>query len=106
MRVYEEGTFASGKKMIAFACGIEDIKILAGLVAKAKLYTPKVSEIEEEINLHGRLNSMSKEFGRYLNHTEKKPKYGKTTPCPFCERKLRGEKAVAMHLVKVHTEKV
>ena len=104
MRVYEEGNFASGKKMILFACGIEDIKIMAGLVAKAKMYTPHVSEIEEVIDLHHRLNSMSKQFGAYLRQDEKKPKYHKTNPCPFCERTLRGDKALAMHIEKVHSK--
>lgn len=103
MRVYDETTAPSGKKRILFACGIEDIQILAGLVAKAKLYTPKVQVVEEAIDLHHRLSSMSKEFGKYLNQRESKPKYGKTNPCPLCERTLRGEKALAMHIEKVHS---
>lgn len=104
MRVYDESIAPSGKKRILFACGIEDIQIMAGLVAKAKMYTPRLTDELENSELHSRLNSMSKEFGKYLNQTEKKPKYGKTTPCPYCERVLRGDKALVMHLAKVHTE--
>jgi hypothetical protein len=105
MRVYDESVAPSGKKRVLFACGIEDIQIMAGLVAKAKMYTPRIDADGNNVEMHHRLNSMSKEFGKYLNQSEKKPKYHKTTPCPYCERVLRGDKALVMHLAKVHTEK-
>lgn len=106
MRVYEEIVAPSGKKRILFAVGIEDIKIMAGLVAKAKTYTPKIDDNHEILDLHQRLSSMARGFRDYLSGNEKKPLHPKQNPCPFCERKLRGEKALEMHINKVHSTEV
>jgi hypothetical protein len=106
MRVVEETIASSGKKRILFACGIEDIKILAGMVMKAKMYTPLISKVEEEISLHNRLNSMGREFSKYLNQKETKPKHPKTHRCPFCEKSSRGERALQMHVDKIHSKQL
>ena len=104
MRVYEETIAPSGKKRVLFASGIEEIKILAGLVANAKLYTPRVEDHPELGIFINRLNDMGREFSKYLHPKDLKIKRPKTHKCPFCDRSCRGEKALAMHIDKVHTK--
>lgn len=104
MRVFEETIAPSGKKRILFAVGIEDVKILAGLVSKAKIYTPQVEGNEAIIDIHHRLHSMAREFGKYLHGHKDSKSNPKTNPCPFCERKLRGDRALEAHIHKVHTK--
>lgn len=106
MRVFEESVGPNNKKRILFACGIEDIKILYGLVTKAKMFTPSGQQVPELVDIEHRLSSMSKEFKNYLSETDRKPKYGKQTPCPYCERKLRGERALGFHIKQVHSKEV
>lgn len=104
MKIFNEEIASSGKTRIVFSCGIEDIKIMAGLVEKAKMYIPHMPDNKEVEDLYHRLNSMWKVFSIYLIRKEKSPIRPKDTQCSFCERKLRGEKAIEMHVLKVHSK--
>ena len=104
MRVYSEELAPSGKKRILFACGIEDIKILCELVNNAKLHIPRLHTEENSTNgLLNRLRSMAKEFSKFLSEKETHKSLPKTTQCPYCERKLRGQKALEEHIKMVHS---
>jgi hypothetical protein len=107
MKVYSETIAPSGKKRILFGCGIEDIKILKALVENAKHYTPRIkTEENSTLDMLSRLCSMSKAFSLFLYEKEPKPSKDKNTPCPYCERVLRGEKALENHIKQVHSKQL
>lgn len=104
MKVFSDVISPAGNRRILFACGLEDIKILQGLVINAKMNTPRVkTEENNTLGLISRLKSMSNEFSYFLNEKEPKRSLKKDTKCPHCERSLRGQKALDSHILTVHS---
>jgi len=105
MKIYSEEISSSGKKRILFACGLEDIKILQALVLNAKKNTPRIkTEENNTLDLLSRLQSMSKEFIYFINDKEPKQGSKKDTQCPYCDRQVRGPKALKNHIEIVHSK--
>ncbi len=105
MKVFSETIAPSGKKRILFGCGIEDIKILYGLVSKAYASLPRIkTEETNTTSLVSRLHSMQNQFSSFLKEIEPKPSKKKDTKCPYCERIVRGEKALENHIKQVHSK--
>ena len=71
MKVYEEEISPAGKKRILLAVGIEEIKLLCGLVDKALLTFP----IGESWKPDGaRLRNMSRELSKLIKPTNQQEK--------------------------------
>ena len=106
MRIYSEEISPAGKKRILFACGLEDIKILQGLVDNARKYIPRLDSDSNTVDLLLRLKSMQQAFSKFYGYGESGNKHSKKkdTPCPFCEKILRGERGLEGHIKRVHSK--
>jgi hypothetical protein len=109
MKITEEG------KKIAALIGYEEAELLYGLINNCLVNFPLINRPEEKNTTWSqdrrRLANMRKELGYYIGINKKKPgdpvknrSNPKDTPCPYCKKTLRGDKALSMHLVNVHGE--
>jgi hypothetical protein len=102
MRIFEQESEigGNGKKRILFSVGVEDIEILHDIVVQAMAMFPRLTHPE---TWH-RMKSMEKEMSQYLGLSKPHTPRIAGDPCPVCERKLRGQAAVAKHIRAVHPD--
>lgn len=102
MKVFEQEleNAASGKKRVLFAVGFEEIELLHALLTQALKVFPGLTDQPTE----HRMKNMQRAMAVYLGR--RKPTVPKSSdfPCPICNRKLRGEKAIILHLKDIHPD--
>lgn len=106
MRIYEEG------KRVLLALGKEEAEILLGLLSAAHNVFPILNYPDKKGDRWSsdrrRIADMIRSFSVYLGLTKYEQRPGhhtlpKNTPCPYCVKSLRGEKALAMHIENIHS---
>jgi hypothetical protein len=102
MRIFEKEfeKGGDGRKRILLSVGFEDIEILHDIVARTMENFPRVVHPE---TWH-RLKSMEKVMSQYLGLSKPHTPRISADPCPVCQRKLRGQEAVAKHVRAVHPD--
>lgn len=103
MRVFEQEFEKAGnnKKRILFALGFEEVEILHGLVANGMKHFPITDDTNQT---YARMRNMQKAMSVYLGKSKPRPAKTSDFQCPICPRKLRGDKAVKLHLKDVHPD--
>jgi hypothetical protein len=109
MKIITEG------KTLSLVIGEEELDILHGLLSTAIAVWPRNPSVGSQLDKwhtdRQRMASMLRAMQVHLGYTEtgkidgpylNKHKLPKDTPCPFCERKLRGEQALQEHLKTSH----
>lgn len=109
MKIIKDGK----KTMMLF--GENEAELLYGLVQNCLASFPLMRKSEEKdvfwSSNRERLKAMNKTLGYLIGAHKREPGAGtkkrsieKNTPCPYCERILRGEGGLAEHIGKTHSK--
>ncbi len=63
MKIYEKEISSNGKKRLLIALGKQELELLYGVVKKAYLHTPKITET---FNTVSRLRTMKVSLGKFI----------------------------------------
>lgn len=98
---FEKG--GNDRKRIVFAVGFEEIEILHAVLVKTMSTFPIIKD--EDNHTSSRMKNMAKVMSVYLGKSKPRPVKTSDTPCPYCDRQARGERALENHLKDVHPYK-
>ena len=104
MKISEHEFEKGGNKLtrVNFSVGFEEIELLHAILLKASSFYPEITD--EDRSRVARIKNMRRALTEYLGKAQPHKSRVSESPCPVCSRHLRGERAVASHVRKVHPD--